>query len=68
MVRETIRLLARAGLSNERIHFDDALLAGKLRTDALAGAAPVLEQQIEMSCSAGVMGFPGSGLVAASPA
>ena len=34
MVRETIRLLARAGLKNERIHFDDALLAGKLRTDA----------------------------------
>jgi NAD(P)H-flavin reductase/hemoglobin-like flavoprotein len=32
MVRETIRLLARAGLKNERIHFDDALLAGKLRT------------------------------------
>jgi NAD(P)H-flavin reductase/hemoglobin-like flavoprotein len=31
MVRETIRLLARAGLKNERIHFDDALLAGKLR-------------------------------------
>jgi NAD(P)H-flavin reductase/hemoglobin-like flavoprotein len=34
MVRETIRLLARAGLKNERIHFDDALLAGKRRTDA----------------------------------
>jgi NAD(P)H-flavin reductase/hemoglobin-like flavoprotein len=34
MVRETIRLLARAGLKNERIHFDDALLAGKLRTGA----------------------------------
>jgi NAD(P)H-flavin reductase/hemoglobin-like flavoprotein len=34
MVRETIRLLARAGLENERIHFDDALLAGKPRTDA----------------------------------
>jgi NAD(P)H-flavin reductase len=34
MVRETIRLLARAGLKNERIHFDDALLARKLRTDA----------------------------------
>jgi NAD(P)H-flavin reductase/hemoglobin-like flavoprotein len=34
MVRETIRLLARAGLKNERIHFDDALLAGKFRTDA----------------------------------
>jgi len=34
MVRETIRLLARAGLKNERIHFDDALLAGKRRSDA----------------------------------
>jgi NAD(P)H-flavin reductase/hemoglobin-like flavoprotein len=34
MVRETIRLLARAGLKKERIHFDDALLAGKRRTDA----------------------------------
>ncbi len=34
MVRETIRLLARAGLKNERIHFDDALLAGKVRTGA----------------------------------
>jgi NAD(P)H-flavin reductase/hemoglobin-like flavoprotein len=34
MVRETIRLLARAGMKNERIHFDDALLAGKRRTDA----------------------------------
>jgi NAD(P)H-flavin reductase len=34
MVRETIRLLARAGLKNEHIHFDDALLAGKLRSDA----------------------------------
>jgi NAD(P)H-flavin reductase/hemoglobin-like flavoprotein len=34
MVRETIRLLARAGLKNERIHFDDALLAGRRRTDA----------------------------------
>jgi NAD(P)H-flavin reductase/hemoglobin-like flavoprotein len=34
MVRETIRLLARAGLKNERIHFDDALLAAKVRTDA----------------------------------
>jgi NAD(P)H-flavin reductase/hemoglobin-like flavoprotein len=29
MVRETIRVLARAGLEHERIHFDDALLAGK---------------------------------------
>jgi ferredoxin-NADP reductase len=34
MVRETIRLLARAGLKSERIHFDDALLAVKARTDA----------------------------------
>ena len=34
MVRETIRLLARAGLKNERIHFDDALLAVKVRTGA----------------------------------
>jgi NAD(P)H-flavin reductase/hemoglobin-like flavoprotein len=32
MVRETIRVLARAGLERERIHFDDALLAGKPRT------------------------------------
>jgi NAD(P)H-flavin reductase len=29
MVRETIRVLARAGLQRERIHFDDALLADK---------------------------------------
>lgn len=29
MVRETIRLLQRAGLKRERIHFDDALLAGR---------------------------------------
>jgi NAD(P)H-flavin reductase/hemoglobin-like flavoprotein len=29
MVRETIRVLARAGLERERIHFDDALLADK---------------------------------------
>jgi NAD(P)H-flavin reductase/hemoglobin-like flavoprotein len=29
MVRETIRVLARAGLQCERIHFDDALLADK---------------------------------------
>jgi NAD(P)H-flavin reductase/hemoglobin-like flavoprotein len=28
MVRETIRVLAQAGLPRERIHFDDALLAG----------------------------------------
>jgi NAD(P)H-flavin reductase len=34
MVRETIRLLARAGLKSERIHFDDALLAVKARNDA----------------------------------
>jgi NAD(P)H-flavin reductase/hemoglobin-like flavoprotein len=32
MVRETIRVLARAGLERERIHFDDALLAGKSRS------------------------------------
>ena len=31
MVRETIRVLARAGLEHERIHFDDALLAGQPR-------------------------------------
>jgi len=34
MVRETIQLLTRAGLKSEHIHFDDALLAGKRRTDA----------------------------------
>jgi NAD(P)H-flavin reductase len=32
MVRETIRVLARAGLGPERIHFDDALLADQPRT------------------------------------
>ena len=32
MVRETVRVLARSGLERERIHFDDALLAGKPRT------------------------------------
>ena len=32
MVRETIGVLARAGLERERIHYDDALLAGKPRT------------------------------------
>ena len=31
MVRETIRVLARAGLEHERIHFDDALLATRAR-------------------------------------
>jgi NAD(P)H-flavin reductase len=31
MVRETIRVLARSGLERERIHFDDALLAGRPR-------------------------------------
>jgi NAD(P)H-flavin reductase len=31
MVRETIRVLARGGIERERIHFDDALLAGKPR-------------------------------------
>jgi hypothetical protein len=34
MVRETIRVLARAGLARERIHFDDAVLAGRPRTGA----------------------------------
>jgi NAD(P)H-flavin reductase/hemoglobin-like flavoprotein len=34
MVRETIRLLQRAGLKRERIHFDDTLLAGRHRTGA----------------------------------
>jgi NAD(P)H-flavin reductase/hemoglobin-like flavoprotein len=32
MVRETIRVLARAGLDREHIHFDDALLASRPRT------------------------------------
>jgi NAD(P)H-flavin reductase len=31
MVRETRRVLARAGIPSERIHFDDALLAGHTR-------------------------------------
>jgi NAD(P)H-flavin reductase len=31
MVRETVRVLARAGLEHERIHFDDALLASRPR-------------------------------------
>jgi NAD(P)H-flavin reductase/hemoglobin-like flavoprotein len=31
MVRETIRVLGRAGLEHDRIHFDDALLAGRAR-------------------------------------
>ncbi|MFY9886976.1 MAG: globin domain-containing protein, partial [Streptosporangiaceae bacterium] len=31
MVRETIRVLARAGTPRERIHYDDALLAGRPR-------------------------------------
>ncbi len=31
MVRETIRVLARAGTARERIHYDDALLAGRAR-------------------------------------
>ena len=31
MVRETIRVLTRAGMPRERIHFDDALLAGRSR-------------------------------------
>jgi NAD(P)H-flavin reductase/hemoglobin-like flavoprotein len=31
MVRETIRVLKRAGIARERIHYDDALLAGRAR-------------------------------------
>jgi NAD(P)H-flavin reductase len=31
MVRETVRVLARAGISRDRIHFDDALLAARKR-------------------------------------
>jgi hypothetical protein len=31
MVRETIRVLKRAGISRERIHYDDALLAARPR-------------------------------------
>ena len=31
MVRETVRVLAKAGISRERIHFDDALLAARKR-------------------------------------
>jgi NAD(P)H-flavin reductase/hemoglobin-like flavoprotein len=31
MMRETIRVLARTGLARERIHFDDAVLAGRPR-------------------------------------
>jgi Na+-transporting NADH:ubiquinone oxidoreductase subunit NqrF len=31
MVRESIRVLSRAGLPRERIHFDDVLLAGRPR-------------------------------------
>ncbi len=31
MVRETVRVLAKAGISRERIHFDDALLATRRR-------------------------------------
>ena len=34
MVRETIRVLQRTGLARERIHFDDAVLAGRPRTGA----------------------------------
>ncbi len=29
MVRETIRVLAKAGIPRERIHYDDALLADR---------------------------------------
>ncbi|HTU04399.1 MAG TPA: globin domain-containing protein [Trebonia sp.] len=32
MVRETVRVLQRAGLARERIHFDDAVLGGRPRT------------------------------------
>jgi len=32
MVRESTRVLARAGLDKEHIHFDDALLATRPRT------------------------------------
>ena len=35
MVRETTRVLARAGLDREHIHFDDALLAGSPRSSDL---------------------------------
>ncbi len=31
MVRETIRMLGRAGIPRHRIHYDDALLAGRPR-------------------------------------
>ena len=31
MVRETIRVLRRAGIPGERMHYDDALLAGRKR-------------------------------------
>lgn len=31
MVRETVRVLKKAGIARERIHFDDALLAGRER-------------------------------------
>ena len=31
MVRETIRVLRRAGIPGERIHYDDALLAARPR-------------------------------------
>jgi hypothetical protein len=33
MVRETIRVLARAGIPQERIHYDDALLADDQRAN-----------------------------------
>jgi ferredoxin-NADP reductase len=31
MVRETIRVLTKAGIPPQRIHYDDALLAGRPR-------------------------------------
>jgi NAD(P)H-flavin reductase len=46
MVRETIRVLGRAGLERERIHFDDALLADKAGRHLNPGGPPA-------SCRAG---------------
>jgi DNA-binding XRE family transcriptional regulator len=44
----------------------------EVQVEVIFATAPfprlVLQQQIEISGSAGVMGFPGGGLVAASPA
>jgi len=58
MVRETIRVLARAGLPEERIHYDDALLAetrrvsscpadGGTEETAMAGEADAAEMAAE---------------------